>query len=157
MFLLNSRLSLFAATDNRFSCFHTITASAPLLPKLRGYFAEFLNESYLNALVYSTRPPVSVSGTITFSLARGFSGQRRLSRTCLSILIDMPVMLQSMFSRICLRKPSLHFDWDPSPNSACLSASPHRSNAKSGAGIFNLLPIAYSNWPRLRHRLTLSG
>ena len=30
-------------------------------------------------------------------------------------------------------------------------------NAKSGAGIFNLLPIAYSYWPRLRHRLTLSG
>ncbi len=27
----------------------------------------------------------------------------------------------------------------------------------SGAGIFNLLPIAYSNWPRLRGRLTLSG
>jgi hypothetical protein len=28
---------------------------------------------------------------------------------------------------------------------------------KSGAGIFNLLSIAYSNWPRLRYRLTLSG
>ena len=27
----------------------------------------------------------------------------------------------------------------------------------SGAGIFNLLSIAYSNWPRLRYRLTLSG
>ena len=66
---------------------------APLLPKLRGDFAEFLNESYLNALEYSSRPPVSVSGTITFSLARGFSGQcspavTRLSLrlTCLSLL-----------------------------------------------------------------------
>ena len=27
----------------------------------------------------------------------------------------------------------------------------------NGAGIFSLLSIAYSNWPRLRCRLTLSG
>ena len=35
MFLLNSRLGLFTAT----------TLVAPLLPKLRGYFAEFLNNA----------------------------------------------------------------------------------------------------------------
>ena len=51
---------------------------APLLPKLRGYFAEFLNESYLNALVYSTYLPVSVYGTIAFLLARSFSSQCRV-------------------------------------------------------------------------------
>ena len=48
--------------------YRKITASAFLLPKLRNYFAEFLDGSYLNALVCSTHPPVSVYGTITFSL-----------------------------------------------------------------------------------------
>jgi hypothetical protein len=32
----------------------------PLLPKLRGHFAEFLQDDSLNALVYSTSRPVSV-------------------------------------------------------------------------------------------------
>ncbi len=41
MFLVNSRLGLFTATP---------LAGAPLLPKLRGYFAEFLRESYLAPL-----------------------------------------------------------------------------------------------------------
>ncbi len=35
----------------------------PLLPKLRGHFAEFLRESYLAPLGISTPLPVSVSGT----------------------------------------------------------------------------------------------
>ncbi|RXN47164.1 hypothetical protein C1H88_11255 [Streptococcus agalactiae] len=38
VFLINSCLGLFTAAD---------FSSAPLLPKLRGYFAEFLNESSL--------------------------------------------------------------------------------------------------------------
>ena len=33
---------------------------APLLPKLRGYFAEFLRYGYFKTLVYSTRSPESV-------------------------------------------------------------------------------------------------
>ena len=40
MFLVNSRQRLVLATQLR----------APLLPKLRGYFAEFLRESYLAPL-----------------------------------------------------------------------------------------------------------
>ena len=39
MFLINSRLDLVIATYK-----------VPLLPKLRGYFAEFLRESYLAPL-----------------------------------------------------------------------------------------------------------
>ena len=41
MFLVNSRLGLVTAAPQR---------GAPLLPKLRGYFAEFLRESYLAPL-----------------------------------------------------------------------------------------------------------
>ena len=40
MFLINSRLDLVIAALKK----------APLLPKLRGYFAEFLRESYLAPL-----------------------------------------------------------------------------------------------------------
>jgi hypothetical protein len=47
VFLVNSRLSLFAATSSRYSskCLHA--TKVPLIPKLRGQFAEFLNERSL--------------------------------------------------------------------------------------------------------------
>ncbi len=47
VFLLNSRLSLVAATISGFTRVELHPGMAPLLPKLRGYFAEFLRESYL--------------------------------------------------------------------------------------------------------------
>ena len=47
VFLVNSRLGPFTATRLSYDRegFHLLRA--PLLPKLRGYFAEFLNESSL--------------------------------------------------------------------------------------------------------------
>ena len=136
--------------------FGKLTTTAPLLPKLRGYFAEFLNESYLNTLEYSSRPPVSVSGTITVLLVRGFSSQRGFSTTYLSFRLIRLSRLSIMFTDFpvyttyLLREASkrlVHL-------SSCVTPS---LNANSGAGIFNLLSIAYSYWPRLRYRLTLSG
>ena len=47
MFLLNSRLSLVAAIISGFGREVLHLIMTPLLPKLRGYFAEFLRESYL--------------------------------------------------------------------------------------------------------------
>jgi len=38
---------------------------ASFLPKVQEKFAEFLQYGSLHALVYSTRSPVSVSGTVT--------------------------------------------------------------------------------------------
>src|SRR5690625_6865815 len=49
MFLINSRLGLFTAASS--------LKEAPLLPKLRGHFAEFLNESspaHLRILIVPT-------------------------------------------------------------------------------------------------------
>ena len=43
------------------------------------------------------------------------------------------------------------------PSKPTLLRHPFTQTLTSGAGIFNLLSIAYSNWPRLRYRLTLSG
>jgi len=47
VFLVNSRLTLFFATSSSYNseCFHS--TEAPLIPKLRGQFAEFLNERSL--------------------------------------------------------------------------------------------------------------
>ena len=44
MFLVNSRFSLVSAA------LEALTAQAPLLPKLRGHFAEFLNHDSLERL-----------------------------------------------------------------------------------------------------------
>ena len=47
MFLVNSRFSLVSATGSRSQRKAVHGVPAPLLPKLRGHFAEFLNHSYL--------------------------------------------------------------------------------------------------------------
>ena len=83
MFLLNSRLGLFSA-----ACFQ-----APLLPKLRGHFAEFLNKGSLVRLRILSSPtcvglryghPYNI--TSTFSCQRGF--------TCFATLISLPITAQ---------------------------------------------------------------
>lgn len=51
VFLLNSRLGLFTAALSGYS-----PMRAPLLPKLRGHFAEFLNESSLAHLRILSSP-----------------------------------------------------------------------------------------------------
>ncbi len=66
--LLNSRLGLFTAA---LSGLHP--NRAPLLPKLRGHFAEFLTRVLSITLGFS-RLPVSVCGTGTSHLARLFLG-----------------------------------------------------------------------------------
>ena len=45
VFLINSRFPLFSATPQRFQPHGPSRREAPLLPKLRGHFAEFLNHS----------------------------------------------------------------------------------------------------------------
>ncbi len=50
MFLINSRFPLVSATPTRSTPLVCITLRAPLLPKLRGHFAEFLNHDSLERL-----------------------------------------------------------------------------------------------------------
>ena len=56
MFLLNSRLGLFTAAPSRLQGKPAHNNGAPLLPKLRGNFAEFLNEGSLARLRILTLP-----------------------------------------------------------------------------------------------------
>ena len=75
MFLINSRNPLFCyAVD----IYHT----APLLPKLRGYFAEFLRFGLFKTLVYSTYSPVLVWSTVISKievLSRSFGSAKQES------------------------------------------------------------------------------
>ena len=50
MFLVNSRFPLVSAAHTRSTEQVCITGQAPLLPKLRGHFAEFLNHNSLDRL-----------------------------------------------------------------------------------------------------------
>ena len=68
MFLVNSRLGLFSATPSRYLCKSFHANGVPLLPKLRGHFAEFLNEGSLARLRILT-PPTCVGLRYGHSLA----------------------------------------------------------------------------------------
>ena len=56
MFLVNSRPGLFTATPFSSSREGIHLLGAPLLPKLRGHFAEFLDQSYLEHLRIFSSP-----------------------------------------------------------------------------------------------------
>ena len=125
---------------------------APLLPKLRGHFAEFLNESSL-ARLRILFPPTCVG--------LGYGHHQRLeilSRTllphhrfpnkgspceCFRILAaDFPICASST--------PNGHFQ----PSACFTCAVIPITIALGGTGVFNLFPIAYAFPPQLRGRLT---
>ena len=65
MFLVNSRLSLDSAAPSGFGSQFLDPTGAPLLPKLRGYFAEFLSHSSLDRLSILYLPTCVGFGTGT--------------------------------------------------------------------------------------------
>ena len=73
MFLVNSRLDLFTAAPSSFPREAVHPTGAPLLPKLRGNFAEFLNDGYLDHLSILYLSTCVGFGTGTRILPRGFS------------------------------------------------------------------------------------
>ena len=73
MFLVNSRFNLFTAAPSGFGREDLHPTGAPLIPKLRGNFAEFLNEGYLDHLSILYLSTCVGFGTGTRTLPRGFS------------------------------------------------------------------------------------
>jgi hypothetical protein len=73
VFLVNSRLNQFTAAPSGFSREGLHPTGAPLIPKLRGDFAEFLNEGYLDHLSILYLPTCVGFGTGTCVLPRAFS------------------------------------------------------------------------------------
>jgi hypothetical protein len=73
VFLVNSRFSQFTAALSGSTREELHPTRAPLIPKLRGDFAEFLNEGYLDHLSILYLPTCVGFGTGTRFLPRGFS------------------------------------------------------------------------------------
>jgi hypothetical protein len=73
VFLLNSRLGRFTAAPSGSSREGFHPTGAPLLPKLRGHFAEFLNEGSSDRLGILYLSTCVGFGTGTPHLPRGFS------------------------------------------------------------------------------------
>ena len=107
------------------------------------------------AFVFSTRPPVSVCGTGTDLLTRGFSWQCDV-RDFATVLRSPSQLVVSVcgfaYTHHLLLGRSLPVDRFPRP-----PASPHRSNANQWYWNFHQLSIDYAFRPRLRSRLTLGG
>ena len=128
MFLLNSRLTHFIAANLRWR------------PFFRSYGANLpssFKRFHSRALVYSTHPPVSVSGTGTLVYTGTFLGKHvnRSARAC-ALTSPCGTRIISTWTVSVLAYSGLNV---------------------GGAGILNLLVIAYALRPRLRSRLTLGG
>ena len=92
MFLLNSRLSLFTAATQRV---------APLFPKLRGHFAEFLNKGYPARLRFLTSP--TCVGLRYGHLALSLAAFLASVNSATSILVFCPHHTPALTARTSLR------------------------------------------------------
>jgi hypothetical protein len=84
MVLLTSRLSLFTATPTRFPSKSVHSQGFPFSRSYGDILPNSLTRDHPITLVYSTRLPVSVCGTVTLLLTRGFSRQYGLNLVALS-------------------------------------------------------------------------
>ena len=111
--MVNSRLGLFTAAPSGSAREALHPIGAPLLPKLRGNFAEFLNEGFLDHLGILYPPTCVGFGTGTPNLPRGFSRghgfwdfRLYVTVSCLSLMAGFrPAGLHSY--------PSTTNGWDP--------------------------------------------
>ncbi len=148
MFLLNSRLGLFTATPSG-----SRRSSFTLLghPFSRGYGAilpSSLARVLSRALGSSPRLPVSVSGTVTYTLLRGFSRQCGFSSFGLT---PSPSPLRIHARRISLSDSLLAWTCSTIRTlylSSCFS--PSVFIGYSWSRNINLLSIAYGSLHRLR-------
>ena len=146
MFLVNSRLGLFTA------------ATFPWHPFSRSYgviLPSSLTIVLSLTLGFSPHLPVSVYGTGTLLLTRGFSRQRGFICFCTCFPSPSHFIFSGRgfaYSPDFVLRRAL-----PSARSDYPSVSPHRLCKARWYRNLNLLSIAYSLRSRLRSRLTLSG
>jgi hypothetical protein len=128
---------------------------APLLPKVRGHFAEFLNEGSSDRLGILYLPTCVGFGTGTSNLPRRFSRRHGFKdfTPCGGSASRLRLDDRRIFLSVALRGyPRTTVAWDPLaypvPPSVIAVGTWYRN--------INLLSIAYAFRPRLRSRLTLS-
>ena len=154
MFLVNSRLGRFTAAPSSSQSKSAHSTGAPLLPKLRGHFAEFLFEGSPDRLGILYLPTCVGFGTGTSNLPRRFSrrhGFEDFGREA----SDSRLRLNGRriyLSPVLRGYPRSTIAWVPLaypvPPSVIAVGTWYRN--------INLLSIAYACRPRLRSRLTLS-
>ena len=155
MFLVNSRLGLDSAASSSSGSKSLHSNRAPLLPRLRGYFAEFLSQSSPDRLSILYLPTCVGLGTGTHlnSLEVFLGGIGSAARRQMPADITSEAYVAPGFP---WGPPYTLVRGQPTPRSAYLSASPHRSNAGRWHWNVDQLCIAYACRPRLSSRLTLS-
>ena len=157
MFLLNSRLGLSSATLSRSTPRRCVTL--PGRPFSRSYetiLPSSLTRVISRALDSSSYLPVSVYGTGTRILARGFSWQCGVSKFA---AVAAPHHVSELLAeRICLFSPPTRLDtlFQQCATPTLLRHPISQTNPRWHWN-FNQLSIAYAYRPRLRSRLTLSG
>lgn len=150
MFLLNSRSHQFIATPSPFwrepVKLQGRTLSRSYGTNLPSSFSRVLS----SALEYSSRPPVSVCGTVTVKLKlRGFSWNHF---QLLLLRRAWPRTLEFR-ARICQSAFSNARTGTSNTRTTFRDPSPHRIS--QWCRNIDLLPISYAFLPRLRGRLTL--
>ena len=133
-------------------------SGAPLLPKLRGHFAEFLKQDSLEHLRILSLPTcVGLRYGHPKSSHRGFSWRRDYGQF---VSLRTPHRLSELTAaRICLGNPPTGLD-PHFQSRAGLSPPRHPLASLSSPRWYrniDLFAIAYAFRPRLRTRLTLSG
>ena len=136
----------------------------PLIPKLRGHFAEFLNEGSL-ARLRILSPPTCVGlryGYLIHSLEDFLGSRHQPLRPRRSL--GSPSLLGVMFRRICLPEPPTSLDLDFQHQAGSFLASYVPPSVRSRRitrirqyGNIKPLSIGYPFRVRLRGRLTLGG
>ena len=150
--MLNSRLGLFTAAPS--GCY-TLTGH----PFSRSYgviLPSSLTRVLPSALEFSSRLPVSVCGTGTWFLPRGFSWQCGI-RDFATVIFARHHSSAFMKSGFAYSSAYLLGQTLPSVCSTLPSCVPPSINDSRWYRNFNLLSIVYAFRPRLRSRLTLSG
>ena len=155
MFLVNSRLGLVCATPSDSWYCSTHPTGVPLLPKLRGHFAEFLNEGSLTRLRSASastcvgfgygHPLLSLEG-FSWSAERNHFWSNDPDSSLGLLGWDLPHP----------RPPEFHLSYH---SQAGLSAhvTPLAHTSSRWYRTIPRFAITYALRPRLRSRLTLGG
>jgi hypothetical protein len=158
VFLLNSRLGRFSAACFGSPRIEVHVPQAPLLPKLRGHFAEFLLRGSLEHLRLLASPTcVRLRyGQHEYSPARLFSAvglgalcgvRRHLRHRRSAILGDLPPR----------KRLPPYIGYSTTRRLFHSRVPPQGQTHSHWYGNINPFPIAYALRPRLRDRLTRSG
>ena len=105
------------------------------------------------ALVFSTHPPVSVCGTGSSRLPRGFSWEHGLTHFAQGFVRR----LRPGRARFAARRPTRHHGDVQNPAELPFSVAPSVIAARRRYGNIDPLRIGYASRPRLSSRLTLGG